>query len=103
MIKRVSLVRRRPGMPFEEFRRYWLNEHATLSSRVATLRRYVINVVDRERCPDAEWDGFSELWFDSFEDLKQAYEGPLADQIRADDDNFIGAGSVMIVEEHSIR
>jgi uncharacterized protein (TIGR02118 family) len=103
MIKRVSLIRRRPGMTFEEFRRYWLNEHATLSSRVSTLRKYVINVVDREHCPDAEWDGFSELWFDNIDALKQAYEGPFAEAIRADDANFIGAASVLFVEEHIVR
>jgi uncharacterized protein (TIGR02118 family) len=103
MIKRVSLVRRRPGMSFEEFRRYWLNEHATLSSQIPTLERYVINVVDHERCPDAEWDGFSELWFASEEALKRGYEGALADSIRVDDANFIGAASVLIVEEHQIR
>jgi uncharacterized protein (TIGR02118 family) len=103
MIKRVSLVRRKDGMSPEDFEHYWLTQHAGLSSKMKHLRRYVINIVDRGASPNLPWDGFSEVWFDSIEDMREAYQGTLADAVRADDDNFIGDAMVLVVHEHSVR
>ena len=102
MVKRCSLVRRVPGMSDEDFKRYWLNEHIKITTQYPGLQKYIINVVDRTLSPDAEWDGFSELWFDSVENMRKAYTGEIGERSKEDEKNFIGAISVMVIEEHPI-
>jgi uncharacterized protein (TIGR02118 family) len=102
MVKRASLIRRVPGMSDEDFTRYWLHEHIKITRHYPGLQRYVINIVDRTLCPDAEWDGFSELWFDSVENMRKAYAGEIGERSKLDEKNFIGEISVMVIEEHPI-
>ena len=45
MIKRVSLVWKRPELSDAEFRELWLGEHVEIAKRLAGLREYVIDFV----------------------------------------------------------
>jgi uncharacterized protein (TIGR02118 family) len=106
MIKLVFPLRRREGMPREEFQRYWREDHAPLVRRHAEtlgIRRYV-QVHTREtpldealtasRGPEEPaYDGVAELWWDSLEDLIAAYstdEGQAAGaELLEDEKRFI--------------
>lgn len=79
--KAVILLRRRPDASVEEFRRWWLDEHAPLARQLPGLRRLVFNVVDGD---DAPYDGVSELWFDSLDDFHAAYATELGRAVAAD-------------------
>lgn len=68
MVKRSGFITRRPDLTVEEFHRHWLEVHAALVTEIANPRRYVINLIDRERYPNFPFDGFSELWFDAESD-----------------------------------
>ena len=52
--------------------------------------RYSVNLVDRQRFPKFGYDGFSELWFDSEEDLVAALSSPEGKTLLADLPNFAG-------------
>jgi hypothetical protein len=49
--KRFGLLRKKPGLTHEQFVAHWTTVHADMAKRLPGLRRYVINVVDRERSP----------------------------------------------------
>jgi uncharacterized protein (TIGR02118 family) len=92
VIKRSGFVVRRPDLSVEEFRRYWIETHAPLVREVARPHRYTVNWVDRDRFPDFPYDGFSELWFESADDM--TVFGPDS-PIKQDEENF--AHSVVVV------
>jgi uncharacterized protein (TIGR02118 family) len=97
--KRFGLLRKKPGLTHEQFVAHWTTVHADMAKRLPGLRRYVINVVDRERSPQFGYDGFSELWFDSVADHDAAFTCPLGVELLADLANFAESVSPVIVEE----
>ncbi len=120
MIKFVYCVRRRPEVPPEQFRQYWLEKHGPLVRRYAsTLRakRYVqshtldtpLNAAAQlPRGTKPPYDGLTELWWDSVEDVVQALNTPEfqeANRILAEDEGRfcdLPNCSVFFTEEHTI-
>ena len=88
--KRLGILRKKEGMSHEQFVNHWLNKHAALCTKLPKLRRYSVNLVDRQRFPKFGYDGFSELWFDSEEDLVAALGSPEGKTLLADLPNFAG-------------
>jgi uncharacterized protein (TIGR02118 family) len=88
--KRLGILRKKEGMSHEQFVDHWINKHAVLCSKLPKLRRYSVNLVDRTRFPKFGYDGFSELWFDSEEDLVAALNSPEGKTLLADLPNFAG-------------
>ena len=88
--KRLGILRKKEGMSHEQFVNHWLNTHAVLCTKLPKLRRYSVNLVDRQRFPKFGYDGFSELWFDSEEDLVAALNSPAGKTLLADLPNFAG-------------
>ncbi|MDP3769139.1 MAG: EthD family reductase, partial [Dehalococcoidia bacterium] len=41
MVKLIYCIARKPGMPVEEFQRYWRQTHGPIAGRIPGLRRYV--------------------------------------------------------------
>lgn len=99
-VKRIGLLRRKEGMTDQQFLDHWINVHAEMGRRLPGLRRYAVNFIDRKRFPGFGWDGFSELWFDSEEDLQAAYASPEAVTLMADVGNFTDEISPMVAIEH---
>ena len=64
MLKVMSLMKRRPDLSFDEFRRWAQSEHPVLAQKLPGLRGYRMNVA-REENPDNPYDAVSEMWFDS--------------------------------------
>jgi uncharacterized protein (TIGR02118 family) len=86
MIKLVFTLRRRDGMTREEFQNYWREQHAPLVGRHARtlrIRRYVQThareteideiLAASRGAPTGFYDGAAEVWWDSLEDLVEAY------------------------------
>ena len=88
--KRLGILRKKEGISHDEFVNHWLNKHAALCVRLPGLRRYSVNLVDRKRFPKFDYDGFSELWFDSEEALIAAFNSPEGKTLLADLPNFAG-------------
>jgi len=120
MLKFVYCVKRRPEISAESFRKYWLETHGPLVRSFAeTLRarRYVqshlleteLNLHARQpRGTQEPYDGITEIWWNSAEDLiaaLQTPEGQEANRILAQDEaNFcdLPRCSVFFTEEHTI-
>ncbi len=100
--KRLGILRKKEGITHEEFVDHWLTKHAGLCTKLPNLRRYSINLVDRERFPKFGYDGFSELWFDSEEDLVASLASPEGRTLLADLPNFAGDIDPIISTETQI-
>lgn len=100
--KRLGILRRKDGITHEEFVNHWLQKHAALCVKLPGLRRYTINLVDRQRFPHFDYDGFSELWFDSEDALMTALQSPEGKTLMADLPNFAKDVSPIISVEHTI-
>lgn len=101
MIKRVSMVRRRPDLSHEDFVAYWLGPHAEIAREMPGALGYVVNVADD---PDeAGWDGFAEVWFESREAADTAFASePFASRIKADRPKFVGEQVIFFVNETAV-
>lgn len=101
MIKRVSLVRRRPDLSRDEFVAYWLGPHAEIAKEMPGAITYVVNIA---RDPEvAGWDGFAEVWFESLEAAEAAFASePFASRIRADRPKFVGEQVIFFVDEITV-
>lgn len=101
MIKFVYCVRRRPELSVEEFRRYWLEKHGPLVrsyAKALRAKRYVqshtlstpLNAAAQQpRGTKPPYDGITEVWWDSAEDLANALstaEGMQANKLLAEDE-----------------
>ncbi|MGE0257036.1 MAG: EthD family reductase [Alphaproteobacteria bacterium] len=106
MIKRVVMIRRRPGMAVADFQAYWLGEHPRLVTRLPGLVRYVqshtLPGVYRHRQP--LWDGIVEVWFASAEARRALRGTPELAAVEADEARFIdrAAMRVLDIEEHVV-
>ncbi len=100
--KRLGILRRKDGITHQEFVEHWLQRHAALCVKLPGLRRYSINFVDRQRFPNFDYDGFSELWFDSEEALVASLQSPEGKTLLADLPNFAKDVSPIISVEHQI-
>lgn len=97
--KHVGLITKHADQSFEDFVEYWLNVHSELAIHVPGLRKYTVNPIDRRLYPDSPIDGFSELWFDSLEEAKAAFESEAAQKTFADVPNFAANVAVTYLTE----
>jgi uncharacterized protein (TIGR02118 family) len=100
MIRRFSLVRKRPELSREDFVARWLGEHVEVAKRLPGLRGYVIHVLDGESPP---YDGIAITSFASREDADRAFADPAvaADLARTRDD-FATEVEVYFAHEHVV-
>lgn len=120
MIKLVYCVHRRSDLEPGEFYRYWLENHGPLVKSFAEAlhaRRYVqshrvetpLNEVAREpRGAGEPYDGITELWWDSHEELMGALQTPEAQEAHQrlieDEARFcdLARSCLFLTEEHTI-
>ena len=98
MIKRTSLVWKRPELSDADFRRIWLGEHVDYAKQLPGVREYVIDFI-----PTAPADmpsAIATLRFDSREALDAAFNiSHLKQGLMRTRDQFAKAVQVSIVEE----
>jgi uncharacterized protein (TIGR02118 family) len=93
--KAVILLSRRKDMSEEQFRNWWLNEHAPFARQLPGVRKIVFNVCD----DTTEIDGISELWFDSEAEFVSAYETDLGKRVAADSLAHVRSRTRLFVSE----
>jgi uncharacterized protein (TIGR02118 family) len=96
-MKAIILLARRGGDTPDDFRRWWLEEHAPLARRLPGLRKLVFNLVEG----DQPYDGISELWFDSQEAFEAAYASEIGQRVAADSLAHVGGRVRLIVDERA--
>ncbi|MBL6952067.1 MAG: EthD family reductase [Alphaproteobacteria bacterium] len=108
MIKRISLLTRRPELSHDEFVRHWLEVHGPLARVVPGIRRYVQSHIQGESvradipAPDMEIDGIAELWYDDIEAMERSSATPEAQALYADGALIIGQIKSFVIEEKII-
>ena len=120
MIKLVYCLHRRPDMSFEEFSRYWRNEHAELVKRHAPLLGVVRYVQSHAIAPEANaalrearelldpYDGIAEIYFNNLESMEKAHMSAEAEaaqqELTEDEDKFLDRkrSCLFVTEEHVI-
>lgn len=102
MHKAVIGLNRRDGLSFEEFREYWLDEHAPLASEMPGLERYTVAFADD---PDrAAYDGVAEVYFADAEALREGMGSETGQAATEDVGNFADADGMLylVTEEHVV-
>jgi uncharacterized protein (TIGR02118 family) len=101
MIKRISLVWKRPELSDQEFRRLWLGEHAEYAKRLPGLREYLIDFVTEG--PEEGPSAIATLRFDTRAALEAAFSDPdLGRELLRTRETFARAVLVMMVDEHAV-
>ena len=72
----------------EQFLDHWQNVHSEIAKKTPGLLAYTINPIDRREYPDSPIDGFSELWFESLDAAKKAFDGNAGREAFDDVPNF---------------
>jgi uncharacterized protein (TIGR02118 family) len=106
MIVRMGLIKKKPQWSTADFRRYWLDHHGALAAQLPGLRRYeqnhVIDTAQRgisfKRGPE-DLDGFSMLWFDSEEAMRDALDTDAGRALVADENHFIGDLRIVSIDQ----
>jgi uncharacterized protein (TIGR02118 family) len=113
MVKVSVILKRKPGVSVEEFRRYWRDVHGPLLLGQSSLMRHVRRYVQCHSIADAfdgmpgvssQFDGIAELWGDSVDDVKRGLADPAyAQVIRPDEERFLDLpGCVFMVTEETV-
>lgn len=93
----VGLVRR-DDMSREDFRQWWLEEHAPLARTLPGVRRIRFNLLDEA----APFDGIAELWFDSPEAADAAYATEIGKAVAADSLAHVSSRVRMLSDEREV-
>jgi uncharacterized protein (TIGR02118 family) len=106
MIKSVVFFKRKPGMPVDEFQKYWLTRHPDAVTALPGIRRYVqshtLPSIYARREP--VYDGIAELWTDDMEALRAMVRAPQYARVKADEAVFIDGTTMggLVAREHVI-
>jgi uncharacterized protein (TIGR02118 family) len=110
LVKRMSILTRKPGLTPEQFKEEWWGFHAEAVSKFPDLMGYTQNlVIERsaglgrpapyEALPI---DGMVELWFRSVADIETAFRSPAANVSQTHALGFIAEITTFLVETHEI-
>jgi uncharacterized protein (TIGR02118 family) len=107
MVKVITFIKRKPGMPVEEFQGYWRTRHPEVVTRLPGVRRYVQSHTLPAAYETAEppYDGIAEVWADDTAALRAMTQSPHHAAVQADEARFIDRGSmgVIITEDHVVK
>lgn len=103
MVKALNFFKRKPGLSVEDFRSYWLNQHAAIIRAIPELRKYVASITlpSAYRNREPLYDGISEAWFDDEDTLRVTADSPPRRAATADDTRFVDmskTGSIVVDE-----
>jgi uncharacterized protein (TIGR02118 family) len=109
LLKRMSVLTRRPDITEEEFRREW-KVHGDLVRQMRGVEGYRQNVViEREfkkgqlcRYDQLPMDGIVELWFENVETLANAFASPAGRKTMEHAKTFLSEITAFLVSEHRI-
>ena len=106
MVKVLTFITRKAGMPLDEFQKYWRERHPDAVTRLPGIRRYVQSHVLPAMYAKGEppHDGIAEVWADDTNALRQMTQSPAHPALIEDEARFIDRSrmGVIITEEHVV-
>jgi uncharacterized protein (TIGR02118 family) len=107
MVKVITFIKRKAGMPVEEFQGYWRTRHPEVVTRLPGVRRYVQShtLLSAYRTDEPIYDGLAEVWADDTASLRAMTQSPAHAGVQADEGRFIDRASmgVIITEDHVVK
>lgn len=107
MVKVITFLKRKAGMPVEEFQAYWRTRHPDVVTRLPGVRRYVQSHTLLSAYQEGEpvYDGIAEVWAADTDALRAMTRSPEHAAVQADEARFIDRPTmgVVITEEHVIK
>lgn len=107
MVKVITFLKRKPGMPVAEFQSYWRTRHPEVVTRLPGVRRYVQShaLLPLYGKDEPVYDGIAEVWADDTGALRAMTRSPEHAGVQADEARFIDRTSmgVIITEDHVIK
>jgi uncharacterized protein (TIGR02118 family) len=104
MVKVLTFIKRKAGMPVGEFQTYWRTRHPDVVTRLPGIRRYVQShvLVDSYKKGEPAYDGIAEVWADDTNALRAMTASPVHPALVADEAQFIDRAQmgVIITDEH---
>ncbi len=104
MIKRISILTRKPEFTSEAFRKHWFEIHGPLAQKVPGILRYVQNhITEAVQHPDLppstqSIDGIVEMLFEDREAMDKALASPEAKAMFNDGTLFIETVTSFVVD-----
>jgi uncharacterized protein (TIGR02118 family) len=105
MIKRASLLARKPGISHVEFVKHWSEVHAPMARACPGISRYTLTIIKssstrKDVLPiDVQVDGIAELWFKNQADFDAYQASPATKRLRDDGATFIGREIDFVADE----
>jgi uncharacterized protein (TIGR02118 family) len=105
MIKRASLLGRKPGISHEEFVKHWVEVHAPMARACPGIGRYTLTIVNSSSTRkdvaafEVQVDGIAELWFKDQDAFDLYQNSPATKRLRDDGATFIGREIDFVTEE----
>jgi uncharacterized protein (TIGR02118 family) len=98
MVKQIFLLKRKSGLSFEEFKKYYLEKHAPLvKNSFPEIRQYRINFV-LQRGKETPFDAITEICWDNLESLKKLAQADIyKNSIIPDEEKFIDRKNVQVI------
>jgi uncharacterized protein (TIGR02118 family) len=107
MVKVITLIKRKAGMPVEEFQGYWRARHPEVVTRLPGVRRYVQShtLLSAYERGEPTYDGIAEVWADDTDALRAMTRSPANADVQADEARFIDRPTmgVIITEDHVLK
>jgi uncharacterized protein (TIGR02118 family) len=107
MVKVITFIKRKPGMPVEEFQDYWRSRHPDVVTRLPGVRRYVQShtLLSAYERGEPTYDGIAEVWADDTDALRAMTRSPGNADVQADEARFIDRPTmgVIITEDHVLK
>ena len=99
VFKAMILLKRNEGTDHQEFRNWWIGQHAALARQLPGVKRLCFNVVETE---NAFYDGIAELWFETKEDFESAYQTDIGKAVAEDSMANVSRRDRLFVQEIQI-
>jgi uncharacterized protein (TIGR02118 family) len=107
MVKVITFIKRKLGMPVEEFQGYWRERHPEVVTRLPGVRRYVQShtLLSAYERGEPTYDGIAEVWADDTDALRAMTRSPGNADVQADEARFIDRPTmgVIITEDHVLK
>jgi uncharacterized protein (TIGR02118 family) len=108
VIKRVSLIARKPEILHEEFVNHWVEIHAPMARACPGISRYALTIVNSSSTRkdvaafEIQVDGIAELWFKDQAAFDLYQNSPATKRLRDDGATFIGREIDFVTEERVV-
>jgi uncharacterized protein (TIGR02118 family) len=107
MVKVLTFITRKAGMPVDEFQQYWRTRHPDAVTKLPGIRRYVQSHVLPTAYAKGEpvHDGIAEVWADDTDAFRAMTKSPAHPALIADEERFIDRSrmGVIVTEDQVVE